>query len=115
MSVKGWLFPIGLLSVLILCVFLAKYLVRILNHYDSLSSKEIKTSILTVLLFPLIFLFQFEVSDQPDNYYIIEYYIGKINLRIKDIFFVIAIVTLILYLKNYFKLTKKVKEIKSTN
>ena len=100
---SGWLFMFGILSIIIFGIMHLVFLLDILKYYDKLLKSDKIIAWTGVLVFPIIFLFQFDFGDQPGNFYIYEYFTGNQTSPFKKYAFLIAIIAAFIYIINFIK------------
>jgi len=113
LSVLGWLFMLGLITTGVFGLIHLFFLGKINNLFNRLNKKEKQMAWLGVIIFPLIFLFQFDFDDTPGSFYIYEYLTGEGDSGFKQYGFYLAIVAAIIYIANLIIWLRKIKRLKS--
>ena len=113
LSISGWLFMLGLISAGVFGLIHLFFLGRINNLFNRLNKEEKQMAWLGIIIFPLIFLFQFDFDDTPGSFYIYEYLTGEGDSGFKQYGFYVAIVAALIYITNLIIWLRKVKRLKS--
>ena len=102
---SGWLFLFGMISILIFGIMQLILMLDVYKYYGDLLKTDKIVAWTAVLIFPLIFLFQFDFGDQAGNFYVYEFITGKSESEseFKEIAWVIAIVSAIIYVITFIK------------
>ncbi len=107
----GWLGLIGLITVFIFGVLHIDFMTGIREQYEDLNSRGRKIAWTGVLLYPLIFLFQFDFGDTAGNFYVYEILTGDKDSIFENYAYYLAIIAAFIYLINYF--LWKIKRVKN--
>ncbi len=109
LSIPGWLFLYGLLSVLLFGAAHALFLHQVSRHYYR-SDHLVKGLLwLGILSFPVIFLFQYDFEDSDQSFYVYEYLTGKGNSSFESYGFLVSVAAAIVYLVNLWVVRRRIK------
>jgi len=111
-SVAGWLFMLGLISIIVFGILHIIFLLQINKHYDGLTKSLKKMAWVGILTFPLIFVFQFDFGDSAGNFYVYEYLTGENNWNFEYYAYYIALVSGLAYVINFVVWRIKIKKIR---
>jgi len=115
LSIMGWLFLFGIISAVIFGIIHCIFLYQLNNRFDNLNSFGKKIGWIGILIYPLIFLFQFDFGDSAGNFYTYEYITGENDSDFEFYAFYIAIVSAIIYLTNFVLWRVKTKNTVANN
>jgi hypothetical protein len=102
LSIQGWLTLLGLYSFIFFGVLHIVNLLLIQANYAKLTTRQKKVPWISIIAFPLIFLFQFDFGDNAGNLFVYELFIRDFQSTEYDNFlFSIAVVAAILYFINF--------------
>lgn len=101
LSTFGFFYPIGLFSVLVFGIFHVRFLIDFFKNFEVLELSQKIIAWISILVYPLIFLFQFDLEEFKDAFYVYEFLTGKQNSDFEYNAFYIAIGSGIIYLINY--------------
>ncbi len=96
--VVGWLFLFGLISIAIFGIIHIFFLKQISKYYDQIPSGDKKLAWIGVLIYPFIFLFQFDFGDSAGSTYVYELLLGEDYSSFGSYAFLIVPFAAILYL-----------------
>lgn len=105
----GFFYLIGILSILVFAIIHIKFLIEIFKYFELLTLSQKLIAWIGVLLYPMIFLFQFDLEEFKDAFYVYEYLTGKQTSDFEYYAFYIAIVSGIIYLINFKVWREKLK------
>lgn len=105
----GFFYLIGILSILVFAIIHIKFLIEIFKYFELLTLYQKLIAWIGVLLYPMIFLFQFDLEEFKDAFYVYEYLTGKQTSDFEYYAFYIAIVSGIMYLINFKVWREKLK------
>ncbi len=88
---SGWLLIFGMISVIVFSVLHISLLVDINKYYDKLYNSDRLSAWIAVIIYPLIFLFQFDSGNQIGNIYMFEFITGYFRSSFEMYGFLIAI------------------------
>lgn len=106
----GFLYPLGVISILIFGIIHIIFLVEFYVYFDTLRSSDKIIAWIGVLAYPLIFLFQFDIEEYSPTFYVYEHLIGERTSDFEYYAFYIAIISGIIYLVNFIIWRVKIKK-----
>lgn len=105
----GFFYPIGLISVLLFATFHVIFLNELAKYFKVLSSSQKLIAYLGILTYPLIFIFQFDLEEFKDAFYVYEHITGEQSSDFEYHAFYIAILAGLVYMINYIIWRRKLK------
>jgi hypothetical protein len=109
LSTFGFFYPIGILSTLIFGIIHIIFLQEIYKYFDILKLSYKIIAWIGVLTYPIIFLFQFDLEEYRDSFYVYEYLTGEQTTDFEYYAFYIAIISGIIYIVNFIIWKLKIK------
>lgn len=98
LSVLGWFALFGIFSVILFGTLHLILMNRIVARYEQMDQKTKIAAWASVLLYPIIFLFQFDFGDGPGTFYVYEIITGNFNSSFENYAIYIALAAGLLYL-----------------
>lgn len=108
----GWLWIYGQISISLFGIIHVFFLIQVGKYFNRLTKPLRRVAWIGVLLFPPIFIFQFDFSDYPGNFYVYEYLTGTNDWAFERYAYYIALVSALAYLVNFVVWRVKLKEIR---
>ncbi|PKP08446.1 MAG: hypothetical protein CVU08_15120 [Bacteroidetes bacterium HGW-Bacteroidetes-3] len=106
----GFFYPIGIISTLIFGFMHIIFLTELYNFFDKLKSSGKIIAWIGVFTYPLIFIFQFDLEEFSDTFYVYEHLTGERTPDFEYCAFWIAIVSGIIYITNFIIWRLKIKK-----
>ena len=101
LSTFGFFYLIGLSSSLLFGILHLIFLNDLLKYYDRQKSVSRFLAWSGVIVFPLVFLFQFDLEEYKDSFYVYEFLTGEQQSDFEFYAFYIAIAAGLIYLINF--------------
>lgn len=108
----GFLYPIGLLSGAFFGLLHVRYILFVFRNFTYFQCRAKVQVWFGIFLFPLIFLFQFELEDRKPTFYVYEHLMGQSSSAFEYFAFYVAIGAAALYILNFLILMRYLKAIK---
>jgi hypothetical protein len=112
LSTFGFFYTIGIFSTLFFGIIHIIFLREIYKYFDSLKLSYKIIAWMGILIYPIIFLFQFDVEEYKDAFYVYEFLTGKQTVDFEYYAFYIAIISGIIYIMNFIIWKLKIKSLK---
>ena len=112
LSTFGFFYPIGLLSTLLFGIIHIIFLREVYTYFDLLKSSYKIIAWIGVFTYPMIFLFQFDLEEYKDTFYVYEYLTGEQTIAFEYYAFYIAVISGIIYVVNFIIWKLKIKTFK---
>lgn len=112
LSTFGFFYPIGIFSTLLFGIIHIIFLGEVYKYFDILKLSYKIIAWIGVLTYPIIFLFQFDLEEYKDAFYIYEYLTGEQTNDFEYYAFYIAIIFAIIYIVNFIIWKLKIKNFK---
>ena len=97
----GFFYLIGLITVLLFGILHLFFLKDLYQYFDRSKSAHQIIAWIGVLVLPLIFLFQFDLEEFKDSFYVYEFITGEQQSNFEYYAFYIAILSGLIYLINF--------------
>ena len=101
LSTFGFFYPIGLFTTLLFGIIHIIFLREVYKYFDILKLSYKMIAWIGVLTYPLIFIFQFDLEEFKDAFYVYEYITGEQTSAFEYYAFYIAILAGLVYLINF--------------
>jgi hypothetical protein len=101
LSTFGFFYLIGMLSVLIFGILHLLFLINFNRYFQFLKLWQKIMAWISFLSFPMIFLFQFDLEEYRDAFYVYEHLIGEQKNNFEYYAFYIAVIFGIIYILNF--------------
>lgn len=108
----GFFYPIGIFSILLFGIIHIIFLREIYKYFNVLKLSYKIIAWIGILTYPIIFIFQFDLEEYKDAFYVYEYLTGKQNIEFEYYAFYIAIISGIIYIINFIIWKLKIKSFK---
>lgn len=112
LSTFGFFYTIGVFSILFFGIIHIIFLREVYKYFDILKLSSKILAWVGVLTYPLIFLFQFDLEEYKDTFYVYEYLIGDQTTDFEYYAFYIAVIAGIIYIMNFILWKLKIKSFK---
>ncbi|MFD1314269.1 hypothetical protein [Namhaeicola litoreus] len=109
LSTFGFFYLIGLLSTLFFGIIHVIFLRQVHKNYDRLELPSKIIAWIGILIYPLIFLFQFDLEEYKDAFYVYEHLTGEQTTDFEHVAYYIAILSGVLYILNFIRWKYKLK------
>lgn len=97
----GFFYPIGIASILFFGIMQLVFLKDIYSCFDQLKLSSRIGAWIGVLTYPLIFLFQFDLEEYKDTFYVYEHLTGEQTTDFEYYAYYIAIISALIYVLNF--------------
>jgi len=111
LATVGFFYPIGLLTVVVFGLLHIRFLKSVFVNFEKLERKQKKFVWTGILIYPLIFLFQFDLEEFKDAFYVYEFLTGHHKSQFEYYAFYIAIFAAVIYGINTVLWNRSVKKI----
>ena len=101
LSTFGFFYLIGLVSVVLFGILHLIFLKDLYQYFDPSKTAHQLIAWTGVLIFPFIFLFQFDLEEYKDSFYVYEFITGQQKTNFEYYAFYIAIISGLIYLFNF--------------
>lgn len=99
LTFMGWLALLGIISFFFFGIIHITLILTIVKNKSQLSNKLKRIGWTLLILFPLIFLFQFDFGDNAGNFFVYEVFIGDLkSTKYDEQIFLITFIAAFLYL-----------------
>ena len=111
----GFLYPLGLASIVVFGPVHTIFLYLFSKYFDQLNKLGKRIGLVGIFIFPLIFLFQFDIEEFVGSSYVYEIYTGEFKTNFAYYAYYISIIAAVIYSANFIVWVIKIKKQISLN